>query len=55
MYAGGDGYLFGAQDPEGYDTSIHWRQPLVDYLESLATKPESPLEDFVDDDPRGSY
>ena len=32
-YAGGDGWTFLAEsDPSGYDTSIHFRQPVIDYL-----------------------
>jgi 2',3'-cyclic-nucleotide 2'-phosphodiesterase (5'-nucleotidase family) len=48
MYFGGDGYLFGVQDPDGYDTGINWRQPVFDYLLSLETRADNPLEDWLD-------
>ena len=53
MYNGGDGYLFGEQDPAGYNTGISWRQPLIDYLLALATTPEDPLENYLDTANRG--
>lgn len=49
MYAGGDEYRFGAQDPDGYDTNIHWRQPVIDYLLWLATAETQPLDTLLDD------
>lgn len=49
MYAGGDDYLFGEQVPEAYDTGVNWRQPVIDYIKSLASSPEQPLESFLDD------
>ncbi|MEM7035214.1 MAG: bifunctional UDP-sugar hydrolase/5'-nucleotidase [Chloroflexota bacterium] len=48
MYAGGDDYRFGAQDPQGYDTSIHWRQPVIDYILSLETSEAAPLNAQLD-------
>jgi 2',3'-cyclic-nucleotide 2'-phosphodiesterase (5'-nucleotidase family) len=53
MYFGGDGYLFGEQDPAGYDTGIQWRQPVIDWTLSLETTPDDPLEDHLDAAPRG--
>lgn len=47
MYNGGDDYLFGDQDPDGYDTGIHWRQPVIDYTASLNTTLDNPLENYV--------
>ncbi|MEM8862048.1 MAG: 5'-nucleotidase C-terminal domain-containing protein [Chloroflexota bacterium] len=33
MFAGGDGYENLAQiDPEGYNTAVDWRQPLIDWI-----------------------
>jgi 2',3'-cyclic-nucleotide 2'-phosphodiesterase (5'-nucleotidase family) len=52
MYAGGDDYLFGEQDPEGYDTGIHWRQPVIDYTASLNTSADDPLDNYLDTAPR---
>jgi 2',3'-cyclic-nucleotide 2'-phosphodiesterase (5'-nucleotidase family) len=48
MYGGGDSYKFGKQDPAGYFTAIDWRQPVIDYIKSLATSPENPLEKRLD-------
>ena len=48
MYAGGDDYLFGEQDPEGYDTNVHWRQPVIDYILSLETSEAQPLDALLD-------
>jgi 5'-nucleotidase / UDP-sugar diphosphatase len=53
MFAGGDGYLFGEQDPAGYDTGIQWRQPVIDWMVSLGTSPDDPLENYLDPEPRG--
>jgi 2',3'-cyclic-nucleotide 2'-phosphodiesterase (5'-nucleotidase family) len=52
MYAGGDDYLFGEQDPEAYDTGIHWRQPVIDWMRRLETTAEDPLENYLDSTPR---
>lgn len=48
MYAGGDDYLFGEQDHQGYDTNVHWRQPVIDYLLSLDTDVSTPLDTLLD-------
>lgn len=53
MYSGGDGYLFGEQDPNGYDTGIQWRQPVIDWTVSLDTTEADPLENYLDAEPRG--
>jgi 2',3'-cyclic-nucleotide 2'-phosphodiesterase (5'-nucleotidase family) len=48
MYYGGDGYLFESQNPDGYNTNIHWRQPVIDYILSLETSEENPLSNHLD-------
>jgi 5'-nucleotidase/UDP-sugar diphosphatase len=53
MYAGGDGYLFAAQDPDAYDTGIHWREPVIEWILAQQTSPEHPLEAVLDDTQRG--
>ncbi len=53
MYAGGDGYRFATQDPDAYDTGIHWRQPVVEWIIAQQTSPQQPLETFLDDSQRG--
>ena len=53
MYTGGDGYLFEVQDPNGYDTGIHWREPVIEWILVQQTSPERPLETLLDDTRRG--
>ncbi|MDY0000929.1 MAG: bifunctional UDP-sugar hydrolase/5'-nucleotidase [Polyangia bacterium] len=48
LYNGGNGYLFQSQDPDPYDTSLNYRQPVIDFTVSLATTEASPLELFLD-------
>jgi len=55
MYAGGDGYLFGQQDPYGYDTSIQWRQPVIDWTEAQNTSVDNPIDPLIDDQPRAIH
>ncbi len=53
MYFGGDGYLFGQQDPDAYATGIHWRQPVIDWLLQHPTTEDDPLENLLDPVGRG--
>jgi 2',3'-cyclic-nucleotide 2'-phosphodiesterase (5'-nucleotidase family) len=53
MYAGGDGFRFKAQDPDAYNTAIDWRQPVIDWITSLHTSPDDPLDAYLDTAPRG--
>jgi 2',3'-cyclic-nucleotide 2'-phosphodiesterase (5'-nucleotidase family) len=48
MYAGGDNFKFNTQDPHAYNTTIDWRQPVIDWITSLDTSPDNPLEAYVD-------
>jgi 5'-nucleotidase/UDP-sugar diphosphatase len=52
MYLGGDGYLFYQQDPNAYDTSIQWRQPVIDWTEAQNTSETNPIDALIDDQPR---
>jgi len=54
MYAGGDGYLFGEQDPLAYDTGIQWRQPVIDYTRAQATSMQNPIDVLIDDEARAT-
>ncbi|MBC8448177.1 MAG: 5'-nucleotidase C-terminal domain-containing protein [Chloroflexi bacterium] len=54
MYAGGDGYLFGVQDPFAYDTGIQWRQPTIDWTEAQGTTVDNPIEPLIDEQPRAT-
>lgn len=45
-------YSFQIVDPEPYSTSVHYRQPLIDWIESLHTTSAQPLNNFLDDAPR---
>ena len=48
MYAGGDDYgLLAEFDPEGYDTSINWRQPVIDWLEFEAQQAGESIVDIA--------
>ncbi|RMH01345.1 MAG: bifunctional metallophosphatase/5'-nucleotidase [Chloroflexi bacterium] len=49
MYAGGDGYGFLAEfNPDGYNTAIDWRQPVIDWIEAQASSPERPLDATIE-------
>jgi 2',3'-cyclic-nucleotide 2'-phosphodiesterase (5'-nucleotidase family) len=48
MYAGGDGFKFKEQDPDAYNTTIDWRQPVIDWITALGTSPDDPLERYLD-------
>ncbi len=50
--AGGDSYRFAQQDPDAYETSIDWRQPVIDYIRQLHTDQQHPLEDLLDSSAR---
>jgi len=52
MYAGGDDFQFKSQDPDAYNTAIDWRQPLIDWIISLNTSPDNPLDAYLDAVPR---
>jgi 2',3'-cyclic-nucleotide 2'-phosphodiesterase (5'-nucleotidase family) len=39
---------FQEYDADPYNTSVHFRQPLVDYLESLGTTEVDPLQNYLD-------
>ncbi len=53
MYQGGDDYLFSQQDPDAYDTGIHWREPVIEWIRAQETGPDRPLEGLIDGQPRG--
>jgi 2',3'-cyclic-nucleotide 2'-phosphodiesterase (5'-nucleotidase family) len=39
-------------DPEPYYTSVHYRQPLIDWMKSLNTSAQYPLNNYLDPAPR---
>jgi 2',3'-cyclic-nucleotide 2'-phosphodiesterase (5'-nucleotidase family) len=41
-------YPFGRFDREPYETSIHWRQPAIDWIKAQRTSRERPLEQLLD-------
>ena len=47
MYTGGDGFDFQAYDPDGYDTSINWRQPVIDWIEREESSAVAPLDSAI--------
>ena len=49
MYAGGDDYdLLAEADPNAYNTSIDWRQPVIDWIIAQNSTPEHPLDEAID-------
>lgn len=52
LYAGGGGYLFGAQDPNGVDMGVSYRDPIVEWTKAQGTTAQDPLEAHVDGAPR---
>jgi 2',3'-cyclic-nucleotide 2'-phosphodiesterase (5'-nucleotidase family) len=48
MYNGGDGYTLLAQsDPNGYNTAINWRQPVIDWIQAQHSTPANPLDEAI--------
>jgi len=48
MYAGGDHYdLLAQADPNAYNTSIDWRQPVIDWIIAQNSTPERPLDEAI--------
>jgi 5'-nucleotidase/UDP-sugar diphosphatase len=48
MYNGGDGYTLLAQyDPNAYNTSINWRQPVIDWIQAQHSTPADPLDEAI--------
>ena len=48
MYAGGDSYRMLAKfDPSGYNTSIDWRQPVIDWILAQNSSPTLPLDGAI--------
>jgi 2',3'-cyclic-nucleotide 2'-phosphodiesterase (5'-nucleotidase family) len=45
-------YYFSDYDPAPYNTSTHWRQPVIDWIESLETSQDNPLNNYLDSTPR---
>jgi 5'-nucleotidase/UDP-sugar diphosphatase len=53
MYTGGDDYLFAIHDPDAYDTGIHWRDSVIEWILAQQTSAERPLDTLLDDTQRG--
>ena len=50
MYAGGDDYaLLAVYDPDGYNTAINWRQPVIDWIIAQDSSLDSPLDETIED------
>ncbi|MGM0408145.1 MAG: bifunctional metallophosphatase/5'-nucleotidase [Bacteroidota bacterium] len=43
---------FSEYDEEPYNTSVHYRQPVIDWIKSLNTSESDPLNNYLDDVPR---
>jgi 2',3'-cyclic-nucleotide 2'-phosphodiesterase (5'-nucleotidase family) len=48
IYAGGSGYQFSDYDPNGYDTSVAYRQPLIDWITAQGSSEINPIDDAID-------
>ena len=51
LYQGGGGFLFATQDPNPFETGLNWRQPVIDWILSLKTSADKPLDGFLDTTP----
>jgi len=51
LYARSDNN-FSVYDPEPYNTSIHYRQPVIDWIKSLNTSAANPLDQYLDHNAR---
>jgi 5'-nucleotidase/UDP-sugar diphosphatase len=48
MYNGGDDYtLLAKYDPNGYNTAINWRQPVIDWIIAQKSTPAEPLDGAI--------
>lgn len=48
MYAGGDSFSFLARfDPQGYNTAIDWRQPVIDWILAQNSSSDNPIDTAV--------
>lgn len=47
-----DDISFSEYDTIPYNTSVHYRQPLIDWLKSVETSSENPLDNYLDSSPR---
>ena len=54
MYTGGDQFPLQKQDPNGYDTAIHWRQPVMDWIMAQNSSAFAPIDDKIDVESRGT-
>lgn len=43
---------FNLYDEDPYDTGINYRQPLIDWIKSLNTNPDNPLDNYLDSSKR---
>lgn len=48
IYAGGNGYQFLEYDPDGYDTSVPYRQPLIDWITAQGSSEIAPIDEAID-------
>ena len=54
MYTGGDSFPLQKQDPDGYNTAISWRQPVIDWIMAQNSSASAPLDSKIDTEPRGT-
>lgn len=45
MYGGGDNFnLLAEFAPDGYNTGVHWRQPMIDWMEAQNSSVDNPID-----------
>ncbi len=49
LYYGGSGYDFARYDADAYNTSIDWRQPIIDWIVDQGSSEENPLDQAIDE------
>jgi hypothetical protein len=49
MYAGGSGFRLQDYDPDGYDTTVPYRQPLIDWIIAQGSSAETPIDPAINE------
>ncbi|MGD8456055.1 MAG: bifunctional UDP-sugar hydrolase/5'-nucleotidase [Anaerolineales bacterium] len=47
-YSGGGNFMFGQYDPNGYDTSVLYRDPIIDWIEAQGSSTAAPIDDAIE-------
>jgi len=49
MYAGGSGFRLQDYDPDGFDTTVPYRQPLIDWIIAQGSSAETPIDPAINE------